>query len=127
MSNTPLTLNAGRQYPLSLTQAFAFEHVSEAATAVKIASLPRGAVITDGKLVVDTAFSAGTLSFGFEGAPAAHGAIDASSTGVRNLTLTGASTDKPALIVTPSAAMSAGSATLYLTYVIDGRANEAQP
>ena len=128
MANKTLSLNPGRQYPLVLAQAFTFEIVTDAGVPVKVASLPRGAVVLSGNLVVTTGFGASAkIKLGFAGADAAHGDIDVAATGSKPLTVSGIAGDKTDLIATPNAAMAAGAATLYVTYVIAGRANEAQP
>ena len=128
MANKKLTLNPGRQYPLVATQAFTFENVSESGVAVVLAKLPRGAVIVDGTVNVTTGFGAGaTLKLGFTGTGTAHGTIDVSAAAIKPITLTGTPSDKTELIATPGGAYTAGAATLYLTYVITDRANEAQP
>ncbi len=128
MANKPLAKNPGRQYPLVLTQALTFENVADAGVPVKVASLPRGAVVLSGNLVVTTGFGASAkIKLGFAGADAAHGDIDVAATGSKPLTVSGIAGDKTDLIATPNAAMAAGAATLYVTYVIAGRANEAQP
>lgn len=128
MANKNLTLNPGRQYPLVVSQDFTFEHLADAGVPVKIASLPRGAIILSGSVNVTTAFGAGaSIKLGFAGSDAVHGTIDASAAGVKPVTLTGTASDKTTLIATPAAALTAGAATLHLTYVITGRANEAQP
>lgn len=128
MANKPLHLNPGRQYPLVLSQAFTFEHLADAGTPVVVARLPRGAVVLSGSVVIGTAFGAGaTIKLGFAGADAAHGTIDVAAAGVKNVTVTGAASDKTELIATPGAALTAGAATLHLTYIIADRANEAQP
>ena len=101
---------------------------ADAGVPVKVASLPRGAVVLSGNLVVTTGFGASAkIKLGFAGADAAHGDIDVAATGSKPLTVSGIAGDKTDLIATPNAAMAAGAATLYVTYVIAGRANEAQP
>ncbi len=128
MANKNLPLNPGRQYPLVLSQSFTFEHVADAGVPVKVASMPRGAVILSGTLNVTTAFGAtNKIKLGFAGADAAHGDIDVAAAGVKPLTVTGAASDKTTLIATPNNALTAGAATLTITYVIVDRANEAQP
>lgn len=128
MANAKLTLNPGRQYPLVLTQAFTFANVADAGVAVKVASLPRGAVILSGSLNVTTAFGAGNkIAIGFAGAATAHGDLDVATAGIKNLTVTGTASDKVDLIATPNNALTAGAGVLTLTYVIVDRANEAQP
>lgn len=128
MANKPLALNPGRQYPLVASQAFTFENLSEAAVAVVLAKLPRGALILSGSLNVTTAFGAGaTIKLGFAGADTAHGTIDVATVGIKPITLTGVASDKTALIGTPGGAYTAGAATLHLTYIIGDRANEVQP
>lgn len=128
MANTPLTLNHGRQYPLVVSQSFTFANVADAGVAASIAKLPRGAVILDAKLVITAGFGAGsTLAFGTPTSGAAYGTIDVSAPAVKPLTITGVASDQTTLTATPNAALTAGAATLYLTYVVGGRANEAQP
>ena len=73
MANKTLSLNPGRQYPLVLAQVFTFENVADAGVPVKVASLPSGAVVLSGNLVVTTGFGASAkindcyahLAFGF--------------------------------------------------------------
>lgn len=128
MANAKLTLNPGRQYPLVLTQSFTFANVADAGVAVKVASLPRGAIILSGWLNVTTAFGAGAkIAIGFAGAATAHGDLDVATTGIKALTVTGSASDKTELLATPGSALTAGAATLTITYVIADRANEAQP
>lgn len=128
MANKNLPLNPGRQYPLVLIQSFTFEHVADAGVAVKVASLPRGAVVLSGSLNVTTAFGAGAkIALGFTGAATAHGNLDVATTGIKALTVTGSASDKTELFATPNNALTAGAATLTITYVIADRANEAQP
>ena len=128
MANKKLPLNPGRQYPLVLTQKFTFEHMADAGVAVKIASLPRGAVVLSGTLNVTTAFGAtNKIALGFAGAATTHGDIDVATTGLKSLTVTGEPSDKVDLFATPNNALTAGAGVLTLTYVIVDRANEAQP
>ncbi|MCB0134675.1 MAG: hypothetical protein KDD75_06145 [Caldilineaceae bacterium] len=127
MANTALTKNTGRQYPLVLVQDITFANVADSGVSVVLAKLPRDAIVLSGSLLVTTAFTAGTLSIGYAAAAAAHGAIDATTTGVKALTVTGLSYDDTELLIKPSAAQTAGAARLFLTYVMPARANEAQP
>lgn len=124
---TPLVLNTGRQYPLVLQQSFTFANL-DGALQTLIAKIPRNAVITAGNLQVSTAFGAGsTLSFGTAASATAYGTIDTATTGAKALTLTGAEVGAADLFVKASGTLTAGAATLYLTYVLTDRANEVQP
>lgn len=129
MANKKLSLSPERQYPLTLMKSFTWEHVADASIAVKVASIPADAVITSAVLVSTTGFGATkTLNVGHTGAPTALGAaVDVAAAGIDVLTVTGKPVGATDIIVTPTAAQTAGAATLIVTYVIVDRGNEAQP
>lgn len=123
----PLVLNPGRQYPLVLTQAFTYENL-DGTLSTLIASLPRNAVITGGNLFVTTAFGTGAkIKIGVAADDDQYGDLDVASVGAKALTLPQIAVGSTQLLAKAGAALTAGAGVLNITYVIEGRANEAQP
>lgn len=121
-----------RQYPLVGQQTFTFVEVNESA-AVTLMTLPRGAVVIGGFLVVDTAWDStgtATLSIGDTGSATRHATtVDLKTAAKTALTVTGYdNTGGLNLLgtaaITSTADLTAGSARLVVEYIIDNRANE---
>ena len=123
----PLVLNVGRQYPLVLTQAFNFENLDGTA-ATLVAKLPRNAVIVSGFYHVTTAYGTGAkIKIGVTADDDQYGELDVASVGAKALTIPQMITGTTELFAKASASQTAGAGVLTITYVIEGRANEAQP
>ena len=132
MANAPLPLNPGRQYPLVAEVTITATHMNESAVAVPALTLPVGAVVIGGSVIVDTAFDAATAVLDVGDAVLANrykNDVNVAAAGVTALVPTGyVSAGKP-ILVTPvfADAVTVGSLRLQVHYVIGGRANEAQP
>lgn len=132
MANVPLALNPGRQYPLVAEVTITAAHMNESAVAVPAMTLPVGAVVIGGSVIVDTAFDAATAVLDVGDAASANrykNDVNIAATGITALVPTGyVSAGKP-ILVTPvfADAVTVGSLRLQVHYVIGGRANEAQP
>lgn len=97
-------------------------------------SLPVGAVVVGGDVVVESAYvgpTAATVSVGDSGSATRYAsAVDMKTAARTALTLTGyhgAGEDIRLTLSTTVAAASAGTVTVRVMYTIDGRANEVQP
>lgn len=128
MANKKLILDAGRQFPLVLMQAFTFENIADANVAVPVAKLPHGARVLRGQLITDAAFTAAsTIKIGTATSDARFGTIDATAVGVDALTIPNDTVEETVIYAKPSVAMTQGSALLVMEYVIPDRANDTQP
>lgn len=132
MANAPLVLNPGRQYPLVAEVTITAAYMNESAVAVPAMTLPVGAVVIGGSVIVDTAFDAATAVLDVGDVASANrykNDVNIAATGITALVPTGyVSAGKP-ILVTPvfADAVTVGSLRLQVHYVIGGRANEAQP
>ena len=132
MANAPLALNPGRQYPLVDEVTIAATHMNESTVAVPALTLPVGAVVIGGSVIVDTAFDAATAVLDVGDAVLANrykNDVNVAAAGATALVPTGyVSVGKP-ILVTPvfADAVTVGSLRLQVHYIIGGRANEAQP
>lgn len=127
--------NHGRQYPLCVTQSFAYTDLT-AGSAVGAIKVPYGARVIGGFVKIDTAFdstSTDTLKVGDGGDDDRYtaSAINIHATGCTALTITGykyTATDYIDLLWTSGGGTpSAGAGSITLMYIIDGRANEMDP
>ena len=132
MANTSLPLNPSRQYPLTAEVTISAANMNESTVPVTAIKLPVGAVVTGGAVIVDTAFDAATATVNVGDATTAaryKSAVNVAVTGLTALVPTGYVSDGAPIRVVPTFAdaVTVGSLRLQVTYVIDGRANEAQP
>ena len=131
MANAKLNKDAGRQYPLHAEVTITAAEMNESTVAVPAITLPPGAVVTGGAVIVDTAFDAATATVNVGDATTGNrykGAVNVAAAGLTALTPTGFVSNGGAVTVTPTFAdaVTVGSLRLQVTYVIAGRANEAQ-
>ena len=119
-----LVLNAGRQYPLVLEQAFTHENL-DGTLATLIAKVPRNGVITAGSVHVTTAFGTGAkLCIGTAADDDAYGELDVATVGTKALVPTNAEIGAGELYAKAPTAVTAGAGVLRITYFMTGRANE---
>lgn len=126
---------SGRQYPLIAKVPFSFDDFETSGVAERALGLPGDATVVGGELVIETAFdsvTSDTLKVGDADDDDRYAAgVDAQATARTALTLTGFKTTAPTAInITWTGAgggISAGAGYLLVEYVIDDRANEAQP
>ena len=132
MANAPLSLNPSRQYALTAEVTIDVANMNESAVPVTAIKLPVGAVVTGGAVIVDTAFDAATATVDVGDATTGNrykNDANVAATGLTALVPTGYVSDGKPVTVTPTFAdpVTVGSLRLQVTYVIGGRANEAQP
>lgn len=132
MANTSLPLNPSRQYPLTAEVTIGVANMNESTVPVAAIKLPVGAVVTGGAVIVDTAFDAATATVNIGDATTAaryKSAVNVAATGLTALVPTGYVSNGAPVQVVPTFAdpVTVGSLRLQVTYVISGRANEAQP
>lgn len=132
MANAPLSLNPSRQYALTAEVTIDVANMNESTVPVTAIKLPVGAVVTGGAVIVDTAFDAATATVNVGDATTAaryKSNVNVAATGLTALVPTGYVSDGKPVTVTPTFAdpVTVGSLRLQVTYVIGGRANEAQP
>ena len=132
MANAPLSLNPSRQYALTAEATVDVANMNETTVPVAAIKLPVGAVVTGGAVIVDTAFDAATATVNVGDATTAaryKSAVNVAATGLTALVPTGYVSNGAPIQVVPTFAdaVTVGSLRLQVTYVIDGRANEAQP
>lgn len=128
----PITKDGGRQWPLVGEASFAIGDLTDGA-AVEAVDVPYGAVILGGNLVVTTAFDSvttDTLTVTI-GSTTLLAATNAQALGSTPFTAGAAATTAGDTVDVQwdqtGGAGTAGAATVYVTYVIDGRATEVQP
>lgn len=132
MANAPLSLNPSRQYALTAEVTIGVANMNESTVPVAAIKLPVGAVVTGGAVIVDTAFDAATATVNVGDATTAaryKSAVNVAATGLTALVPTGYVSNGAPIQVVPTFAdpVTVGSLRLQVTYVISGRANEAQP
>lgn len=132
MANAPLSLNPSRQYALTAEATVDVANMNETTVPVAAIKLPVGAVVTGGAVIVDTAFDAATATVNVGDATTAaryKSAVNVAATGLTALVPTGYVSNGAPIQVVPTFAdaVTVGSMRLQVTYVINGRANEAQP
>lgn len=132
MANAPLSLNPSRQYALTAEVTIGVANMNESTVPVAAIKLPVGAVVTGGAVIVDTAFDAATATINVGDATTAaryKSAVNIAATGLTDLVPTGYVSNGAPIQVVPTFAdaVTVGSLRLQVTYVIGGRANEAQP
>lgn len=132
MANAPLSLNPSRQYALTAEATIGVANMNESAVPVAAIKLPVGAVVTGGAVIVDTAFDAATATVNVGDATTAaryKSAVNVAALGLTALVPTGYVSNGDPIRVVPTFAdaVTVGSMRLQVTYVINGRANEAQP
>ena len=132
MANAPLSLNPSRQYALTAEVTISAANMNESTVPVTAIKLPVGAVVTGGAVIVDTAFDAATATVNVGDATTGNrykSAVNVAALGLTSLVPTGYVSDGKPVTVTPTFAdpVTVGSLRLQVTYVINGRANEAQP
>ena len=131
MANAALKKVNGRQYPLVAEVTIGVANMNESAVAVTAIDLPYGAVVTGGAVIVDTAFDAATAVLDVGDAASANrykNDVNIAATGLTALVPTGYVSDGAPILVTPvfADAVTVGSVRVQVTYVISGRAHEAQ-
>ncbi len=132
MANKKLQLDSGRQYALTAEAVITVDEMNDTGVAVEAIVLPVGAVVTGGAVIVDAAFDAATATLNVGDAVSGNrykANVNVAALGLTALVPTGfVSTGKP-ITVTPTFAdaVTMGSLRLQVTYVVSGRANEAQP
>lgn len=132
MANATLKLNPGRQYPLVAEVTITAAEMNESGVAVAAINLPAGAVVTGGAAIVDTAFDAATATLNIGDATTANrykANVNIATAGLTALVPTGYVSNGAPIAVVPTFAdaVTVGSLRLQVTYVMGGRANEAQP
>jgi hypothetical protein len=117
--------DCGRQWVLaSVTR---IDHTMLQDGAVAVSELPPDAVVVGGQLIVQTAFSGGTLDVGDADTADRYADGVAASVAKTDLSVTGhQSAGTEEILVTPSAAPTSGEALLIIEYVREGRSNENQ-
>lgn len=131
MANAALKKVNGRQYALTAEVTIAVANMNESTVPVAAIDLPYGAVVTGGAVIVDTAFDAATATVDVGDATSGNrykDNADIAATGIAALVPTGYVSDGAPILVTPTFAdaVTVGSVRLQVTYVISGRAHEAQ-
>lgn len=131
MANAALKKVNGRQYALTAEVTIAVANMNESTVPVAAIELPYGAVVTGGAVIVDTAFDAATATVDVGDATSGNRYKDnanIAATGLVALVPTGYVSDGAPILVTPTFAdaVTVGSVRLQVTYVISGRAHEAQ-
>lgn len=131
MANAALKKVNGRQYALTAEVTIAVANMNESTVPVAAIDLPYGAVVTGGAVIVDTAFDAATATVDVGDATSGNrykNDVNIAATGLTALVPTGYVSDGAAILVTPTFAdaVTVGSVRLQVTYVISGRAHEAQ-
>lgn len=125
----------GRQYPLRAKVPFTFADFVSGTIQAAI-DLPGGAIVTGGALVITTVFNSGTsdtLTVGDVGGTEDlfASAVDGQAAALTALTLNGGQYTVPTEIGVKwtgvSTAPTTGAGYLEVEYIIDERANEAQP
>jgi hypothetical protein len=124
-----ITLNPGRQEPIVARVDFDYTQLSNGHTVPAI-QVPAGAVITHGGIVINTPWNSATtdtLGIGDAASPSRyHTAINAQATGYTALQPTGfpySSMSQVAVSwIGTGATPTAGSATLWVEYLVIGRA-----
>lgn len=132
MANKTLPLNPARQYALTAEVTITAAEMNESTVAVRAISLPGGAVVTGGAVIVDVAFDAATAVLDVGDAVSANrykNDAGIAALGLTALVPTGYVSDGKPILVTPTFAdaVTVGSLRLQVTYTVVGRANEAQP
>jgi hypothetical protein len=132
MANATLPLDPGRQYELTAIATITVDEMNESAVAVKAITLPVGAVVTGGFVVVDTAFDAATAVLDVGDATSGNrykNDVNIAALGLTALVPTGYVSTGAPLLVTPVFAdpVTVGALRVVVSYVIGNRANEAQP
>jgi len=134
-----ITVPTTRQFPLSVVATFTYEDIATT-VAVALFGLQVGSMITQLNLVINTSFDTGTTAdcdFGDATTADRYNAtiVELDGTALANPanppTITGASfvttSAEPSLLMTPTTTgdePTAGSADLYATYIVKGRAHE---
>lgn len=131
MANAALKKVSGRQYALTAEVTIGVAHMNESTVPVAAIELPYGAVVTGGAVIVDTAFDAATavLDVGDVASGSRYkNDVNIAATGLTALVPTGYVSDGAPILVTPvfADAVTVGSLRVQVTYVIAGRAHEAQ-
>lgn len=131
MANAALKKVNGRQYALTAEVTIAVANMNESTVPVTAIDLPHGAVVTGGAVIVDTAFDAATATLDVGDATVGNrykNDVNIATTGLTALVPTGYVSDGAPILVTPTFAdaVTAGSVRVQVTYVITGRAHEAQ-
>lgn len=129
-----ITKDHGRQHALTAAQPFTYDDL-ETGVALSAVTIPGGAMVISGELVIETAFNSATsdvIAVGdTSGETSLVGNTDVSSAGRTDLTPTAgfsAVNDDITIRWTGSgAAPTAGSGYLVVTYVIAGRSTDVQP
>lgn len=122
------------QYPVVATIDIDFTATNPGTLADAIASLPDGAEVVGGSIVVDTAWvgpTTATLSVGDSGSATRYAsAVNLKATGRTALTLTGyktvGATDVLGTVSAFSTDATAGAARVSIEYIRHGKANEVQ-
>jgi exopolysaccharide biosynthesis protein len=126
----PLTKEVARQYPLVAVINVSYADIAAGANIA--AELPLGAVITNGSLVVDTAFNSttNTISVGDSASATRYSAaVDVKTLARTALTITGFKVTEATknLLLTyalTGAAAGQGAVRVIIEYVVGGKANE---
>lgn len=130
--------NVGHQYALVASQAFTLAELTSG-TAVPLVKLPAGARVLGGMCVITTAFNSGTsdaMIIGDDGDTDRYAAVTAGSGALsanlyKAITPTGYKYTAPNTVdltwTGVGTAATTGAGTLYVMYVVDGRANEVMP
>lgn len=131
MANATLKMANGRQYPLFAEVTIGVANMNESTVAVPAIKLPYGAMVTGGRVIVDTAFDAATATLDVGDSTTANrykNDVNIAATGVTELVPTGYVSDGSELQVVPvfADAVTVGSLRVQVEYVISGRAHEVQ-
>ena len=119
------TKDCGRQWVLSSVTRI--DHTMLQDGAVAVSELPPDAVVVGGQLIVQTAFSGGTLAVGDADTAGRYASGVTAGVAKTDLSVTGYQTDATEeILVTPSGTPTSGEALLIIEYVREGRSNENQ-
>ena len=132
MANVALTNTSGRQWPLVALVDVSFNNIADTAVAVgNIFKLPPKAVVIGGAIDVIVASDATTSTLNIGDATVGNryaSAVNLKTLGRTVITLTDYLSDGADILLTPTNTGTAtvGTFRIHITYVIAGRATEAQ-
>jgi len=127
----PITQDSGRQWPLTARVDFGYSDLTSGSDDVAL-TLPGGATVIGGELMLDTAFNSATsdvATIGDAGSATRYlSSTSIAATGRTALALSGYTTTAPTDVNVSwtgvGAVPTAGAGTLTVTYVLAGRSNE---